>query len=367
MAALRKRALSAAVVAGVLILASISFYGLQKWRELNNPSPGNVLGLMPSDANAVVFVNLRELRQAPFFAEVVAWAPQLGIDADYKQFLRETNFDYEKDLHRFAIAIKTHAAESEHFAVAEGRFDRKKIEEYASKLGRMEKRSGRQIFSVPMDSDTRRISFVFLSNDRIALTDAQDLSAFLGQHPRNADITEWQTRFLRLAGAPIFAVIRQDASSSVSRAAPSTSSSLAERVTAGVRSPEVSALVKQLQWLTVAGKPENHRLRMVAEGECAAGSIVQQLTDLLNGIILVAQTGLNSAKMRQQLDTTTREAYLELLRSMEVSQIDRGETKSVRLVFHVTPKLLEVARNAESVKSPTSPRSSPPGKNPTRK
>ncbi|HXM94142.1 MAG TPA: hypothetical protein VOA64_07785 [Candidatus Dormibacteraeota bacterium] len=361
-----KRRLSAAA-AGVLILGAISFYGLQKWCELNNPSLGNVLGLMPSDANAAVFVNLRELRQAPFFAEVVAWAPQLGIDADYKQFLRETNFDYEKDLDRFAIATKTHAAESEHFAVAEGRFDRNKIEAYASKLGRMEKRSGKQIFSVPIGSYSRRISFVFLSNDRIALTDAQDLSAFPGQNPRNSDTAEWQTRFLRLAGTPIFAVIRQDASTSVSRTAPSTSRSLAERATAGMRFPEVSALVKQLQWITVAGKPENDRLRMVAEGECNAGSIVQQLTDLLNGVILVAQAGLNSAKMREQLDTRTREAYLELLRSMDVSQVDRGETKSVRLVFHVTPKLLEVARNAESVKSPTSPNSSPPGKIPTRK
>jgi hypothetical protein len=50
--------------------------------------------------------------------------------------------------------------------------------------------------------------------------------------------------------------------------------------------------------------------------------------------------------MREQLRPEEREAYLELLKSADVSQIDRGETKSVRLIFDLTPKFLEAARTA---------------------
>jgi hypothetical protein len=53
--------------------------------------------------------------------------------------------------------------------------------------------------------------------------------------------------------------------------------------------------------------------------------------------------------MRQQLQPDVREAYLEMLKSADVSQIDRGETKSVRLMFDLTPKFLEAARTAMPV------------------
>jgi len=44
-----------------------------------------------------------------------------------------------------------------------------------------------------------------------------------------------------------------------------------------------------------------------------------------------------------------REAYLEMLKSADARQIDRGDTKSVRLIFDLTPKFLEAARTAMPV------------------
>ena len=58
----------------------------------------------------------------------------------------------------------------------------------------------------------------------------------------------------------------------------------------------------------------------------------------------MAQAGLNGSQTRQQLPASTRDAYLELVKTAEVSRLDRGETKSVRIVFDVTPKLLDAAR-----------------------
>src|SRR6266567_3165054 len=85
----------------------------------------------------------------------------------------------------------------------------------------------------------------------------------------------------------------------------------------------------------------------------------RQLADLLNGVVMLAETGLNDAKTRQQLDPATREAYLELLKSTDVSKIDRGDTKSVRLVFEITPKFLETARQVTPALAEPSPDSAP--------
>ena len=119
-------------------------------------------------------------------------------------------------------------------------------------------------------------------------------------------------------------------------------------------------LLDQLQWITLAGKPENDRLRVVAEGECTAEA-ARQLVDLINGLVILAQLGLNDAKTRQQLDPAAREAYLELLKSADISKIDRGDSKSVRVVAEITPEFLETARRAPPDSAPSKAR---PGKAP---
>src|SRR4029077_16375108 len=132
----------------------------------------SVLLAMPPDASAVLFADLTELRRAPFATEFYNWIPKNQADVEYAQFLRETGFDYERDLDRAAIAVIKGEKESKLFAVAEGRFDRKKIEAYASQSGTRENRGGREIFSVPLSDSARKISFAFLSSERLAVTDS---------------------------------------------------------------------------------------------------------------------------------------------------------------------------------------------------
>ena len=293
-----------------------------------------VLSAMPPDASTVLFADLTELRRTPFAAEFYNWIPKSQADAEYAQFLRETGFDYERDLDRAAIAVIKGEKESKLFAVAEGRFDRKKIEAYAFRSGTRDPRGGREIFSVPLSGSARKISFAFLSEEKVALTDAGDLAPFLAPSPNSADAREWRERFTRVAGSPVFAVMRQDAAAG---------STLASRTMGGFQSPQLSALLDQLQWITLAGKPQDKTLRIVAEGECASEQTERQLADLLNGLLLLAQAGLSSPQTRQQLDPRIRDAYLDLLKGADVSRLDRRETKSVRVTFDVTPKLLEAA------------------------
>jgi hypothetical protein len=332
-----------------VILVSLALLGYQRWSGSREVARGASLALMPADASAVLFADLDELRRAPFIADLYAWAPKPQADAEYTQFLKDTGFDYERDLDRIAIAVQRHGTDSALFVIADGKFDRQKISAYALKSGTVTKNGGRDIFSVPVNGSPKKVSFTFLTGKRMALTDAADLGVFLSPRKKNGEEAEWRARFERLAGSPVFAVIRQDAAAG---------SALAAQTPGGLSSPQLSALLDQLQWITIAGKPENDRLRVVADGECASDGTVRQLSDLLNGVILLAQAGLNNPKTRQQLDPQAREAYLELLKGADVSKLDRGDTKSVRVILEITPKLLEAARKV----SPLPPGDATPAK-----
>jgi len=335
----------------LLLSIAVAFYGYRTHTGQGSPERNDVLVMMPAEASAVIFVDFNELRTAPFFAKLYAWAPKPQADPDYAQFLKDTGFDYERDLTRLAIAFEERGQDSAFFAVADGKFDKSKITGVATKTGTLSKTEAHEVFSVPVNGSRNRISFTFLRSDRIALTDDTNLVSLVAAKKREADSRDWRPRFERLAGSPIFAVIRQDAGAGAA---------LAQRAPGGLRSPQLSSLLDQLQWITVAAKPESDRLQVVAEGECIAEATSHQLADVLNGIALLASEGLNDAKTRQQLDPALRAAYLDLLKSAAISTINRGDTKSVRLAFEITPAFLEAAsRSPSALPGGASPKPAP--------
>jgi len=326
------------VALAVLALVSLAaIFAYQKWSPRNSSLRGELLAMMPADASAVFFVDLGELRSAPFLAKLYAWAPKPQADPEYAQFIKDTGFDYERDLYRAAVALEKHGETSTFFAVADGKFDQQKISAVSLKTGAVTKNGTRDIFSIPISGSAKTLSFAFLRKDRMVLTDNPDLANILQSRKRVQDTADWNSRFERLAGSPVFAVIRHDAGAG---------SALAAQTPGGLRSPQLSAVLDQLQWITIAGRPENDRLRIIAEGESSTEATMRQLADLLNGVLILAEAGLNDAKTRQQLDPAARAAYLEVLRSADVAKIDRGDTKSVRLTFEITPAFLESAGRA---------------------
>jgi hypothetical protein len=330
----------AAIVAVAVVLCAIVLFGYERWGGSKLSAREELLAQLPADASAVFYIDLDALRQSPFLEELYKWAPQSKADPEYAQFLQATGFNYESDLNRLSVAVLKRGQDTTLFAVADGRFDRKKISVYATQTGTQENRGGKEIFSVPISGAARRITFTFLRNDRIALTNEASLGTSSPQTSNNSDAQAWRERFRRLAGSPVFAVVRQDAGAGAA---------LSTRAPGGLQSPQLSALIDQLQWVTVAGKPEGDHLRVVLEGEATAEGTTRQLSDLLNGLLVFAQAGLSDSKLRQQLQPQVRDAYQEMLKSADVSQIDRGETKSVRLIFDVTPSFLEAARSRAPV------------------
>jgi hypothetical protein len=312
------------------------------WLRAATPGRNALLSWMPGGARAVLFIDLTALRKEPFFADLLAWAPKPDADQEYRQFVRDTGFDYERDLHRLAVAFEQQqGAQKIFFAVGEGHFDNKKIKAYAVKNGTMQNSDGVDIFSLPIAGSSAPLSFTFLKKDRIALTNNSDFATWL-RGAKTTDNAEYRERFARVAGSPLFAVIRNEALKDAFGAEPAAQD-LARKATGGFSSPQLSSLLAQLQWLTVAGKPENNNLRVALDAESLEDKNAQQLADLLNGVVLLARAGFSNTRTQQQLGATTRQSYLALLKSVDVSRTDRPDTKSVRLMFDVTPDLLKSA------------------------
>ncbi len=335
----KRQFIALATAAGLAILLLLAYF---VWFHAAIPGRNALLSWMPEDAGAVLFIDLAELRRAPFFADLLAWAPKPETDQEYRQFVQDTGFDYEKDLDRLAVGIEQQGAQKIFFGVGDGHFDERKIKAYAAKNGAVQKSGGIEVFSLPIAGSSARLSFMFLKKNRIAFTNNNDIRTWL-HGAKAADDAEWRERFARVAGSPVFAVMRNEALREAFNADPA-SQALARKATGGLSSPQLSSLLAQLQWFTVAGKPENNKLRVAIDAENLEEKNAQQLADLLNGVALLARAGLSNART-QQLGAATRQSYLALLKSVEVSRIDRPDSKSVRLMFDVTPDLLKSAPN----------------------
>jgi len=152
----------------VLLVVVIGVFAYRHW-HLNDGQGERekMLSLMPEDASTVAYVDLAQLRATPVLAALFRWAPKPTIEDDYGKFLQGTGFNYETDLDRVALAIRREPHEMPAFAVAEGRFDRKKIESYASQYSSLKTANGKTLFAIPLNGWNRKVFFTFLRSDQI--------------------------------------------------------------------------------------------------------------------------------------------------------------------------------------------------------
>jgi hypothetical protein len=320
-------------IAGILsaaVAAAAIYFCCARWAGSRGSARENLLRALPADASAVIYLDLAQLREAEILKNISPWSAGATADPDYKQFVSETGFDYEKDLDRVGIALQTHGTRRSYFARVDGNFDRGKMEAYLRKNGRSEQKDGREFFHLAASAPGQTISVMFLSDRQLLLADGADLAREFESGQRSAGHAEWTKRFERLAGTPLFALIRQDAA---------IGALLNNQAPGGFSSPQLGQLLNQLLWVSIAGKPEGKEFRAVLEGECPNEATMRQLSDFLNGMTIMASAGLNDPKLRRQMDPAEREAYLQLLSSVEVMKLDRGTSKSVRLTFVVTPEI----------------------------
>jgi len=80
--------------------------------------------------------------------------------------LQATGFDYERDLDRMGVSFSGSAQSPKTMAVAEGRFERKKIESYSEHFGTLKTANGKTIYAVNLSNPPRTAYFTFSARRR---------------------------------------------------------------------------------------------------------------------------------------------------------------------------------------------------------
>src|SRR5947207_11026446 len=144
----KKNALAGAtavlLIAGV-ILAWHLFSG-----SVNGSARQQLLHFIPPNSTAVIFVDVDEFKRSPFLRKIYDWAPHPREDSEYAQFVRDSGFSYERDLKRVVIATSNAGGRTDVVTVADGNFDRKKIERFLGGHGPAVQQGKWKIFQMDM-------------------------------------------------------------------------------------------------------------------------------------------------------------------------------------------------------------------------
>jgi hypothetical protein len=329
-----QRALIAIAVILCLIAATAGIYLYRQHGPLPPAvagPPPDLLSQLPADAPVIAYVDvaaLRSLQHSPLAAILELSSPGPQADREYSDFVRATGFDYTRDLDKVAIAFWPQSlpaqpgllGDNRVLSIADGRFDKKKIEAYALRSGKITPRGTHVIYDVP---GTPPVAFEFDSPARISLASGKngsDLLAGPGSAPRDPAT---RVRIGRVAGAPIFAVARTD--------------DLPASFYANFRnSPQLEHLVRSVRGLSLAGKPDGDKIKVALDAECDSMKSALELATLLDGFRFFGSLTLADPKTRRQMTPEQWRFLKALLDRVKVTHQD----KWVRLTLGITPEML---------------------------
>jgi hypothetical protein len=313
----------------------IGTYLYRQHRPLSGPSAGTapaIMSLLPPGAPVVGYIDvaaLRKLQGSPLAAVLGLVAADPKEDRDYQEFVRDTGFDYARDLDTVAIAIWPSAAlgpigvlgGSQVEAIADGRFDQDKIKAYALRSGE-ELTQGPGMQSFYLVRGDPPVSVAFLSATRLVLANGRGLSLLVPM-PSTAEKDAMQARINRVAGAPIFAAARTD----------TLPKSFYDNFK---NAPQLEALARTVTGLTLAGQPQGDRIDMALDGECDSLTHAAEVATFIDTLRLFGTVALSDPKMRRQMSNEQAAFLAALVSQVKVTHQDRW----VRLTLTVTPEML---------------------------
>ena len=340
----RQRALIAAgillgVVAGG---AGVYFYRLRG--NLASPVAGrapDLLRQLPADAPVVAYLDvaaLRGLQHSPWAALLGLTSPGPRVDREYAEFVRQTGFDYSRDLDRLAIALWPEgfsssgrlAGETRILSIADGRFDEKKIAAYALRTGRAVPRGARVVYEIP---GAPPAALEFQSPQRISLAGGGNPSSVLADSGAGAPDAAMRARIERVAGAPMFAVAR--------------TVNLPPSFYANFKSlPEFDRAARSVRSLSLAGQPDGDNIKLALDAECDSAKSALELAALLDGFRFFGGVALADPKTRRQMTPEQWTFLKALLDHVKVTH----QNQWVRLALDITPEMLEAPSSSAAAR-----------------
>ena len=164
----RKLRAALLILPGVAVCAAAVWGGL--WYRARAVTPAELLRRIPTSGALLVYLDFETFRKDG----VLNLLEGRGIseDSEYRDFARQTGFDYKKDLDRVLLA----AAPTGKYLLVEGNFDWKRLRSYAvSQNGRCDG----SLCRMPGSAPDRHISFFPVQSNLMALAVSGDDSAAL--------------------------------------------------------------------------------------------------------------------------------------------------------------------------------------------
>jgi hypothetical protein len=295
-----------------------------------SPAP-DLLSALPAGAPALVYVDLVAIRSSSFYQHRPDKGPIAMPNKDYSDFVRSTGFDFEKDLDRVVIASwrgLPGAEKKKTIAIAEGRFDRAKIRDYAMQKGKLERQEGHEVFLFPASSQANAggwNTLTFLDDHRIAIVEGPSIAPLLDSSGAGSGSDPARERAARVDGAAMFAI---------SHVPP-----IPDKFSAGgVQSAQFLTLARSVQWITLAVRPEGDNVRVSLEGECSSPDDAHQLQAALEVLRMFGTAALEGPKARQSMDQGSYMVMETLLKSAEVT----ATAERVRIRMEITPDIFKL-------------------------
>ncbi len=164
---MRWRPIGAAVAIAVILAAGAGWW---LWRQKRDREV--LFDRLPGENVLLLYLDMDRLRHAS--ALLPALRARVDPDPDYAAFVRQTGFDYERDLDRAAVCYLPDRV----YVVARGRFDPARLRQYALAQGGSCAGEGlEKPCSMPASRLNRKISLVLISPKILALATAPEPDA----------------------------------------------------------------------------------------------------------------------------------------------------------------------------------------------
>ena len=288
-------AVAIVVIAGGIVTAVL----------LRKHAAPDAVRLLP-DSDAVLYINMEPVR----LLTDIAKSPPQQREPEYEEFVRETGFEFERDLDRAAFAIHYGATgangkptETRYSEILQAHFDHTRVSDWLRKVAvRTEHYGDYDIYLIPVEDRTVRVAL--LGIDIAAASNVDDPNVIHGMIDR-----------YRQAALPF--------------SGPALVSEYYSRVPLG-----------SLVW-TIARMPasrassEDHGELLLPggwSGLLPRGSVVIASARPLNEVRLRADVILQSEEQAQRF-TEQVAAYLMLFKSLEISVDEGGPDKDVKAAF----------------------------------
>ena len=295
----------------------------------------------------MAFGDVAALRNSPFAADLTSFGPAPDQEEEYREFVRETGFDYSRDLDKFAIdawpdtgkTLPNGAARIALIVLAEGRFDRAKISAYSRRLGSVSKHGGIDVYDLPSSMPGEKISLAFISDNRIALAQETSIDPVLPATTGGGLDGPTRERISHVAGATVFAVAKTD----------NLPKLLAN---SQFQSGQLNRLLKSIRGISLAAHPDGNKLTVAAEADCDSMSNALQLSATLDALRWIGRAALADPKTREQMSREDAANLDTLLRVASVSHQDHF----LRIRLELTPEMLRTVSPPPPAPSKPSPK-----------